>query len=293
MRPKLAFLGTGLLGFEIARRFAISGFPLFVWNRTRAKAEPLKADGAVVTGSPAEAAAQAELVLLMLTDARAVHEVLFSEECRKELRGKTICQLGTISSAETKEIGEKAKQAGASYFEAPVLGSKSEAETGKLIVMVGGEEQQFKEWKETFSAVGEKVVYAGKLGQAASLKLALNQLIGSLTSSFSLSLGLVRQRGVDVDLFMDILRGSALYAPTFDKKLARMLSGDFRPVNFPVKHLLKDVKLILGEASACGLSTAALEGVKEQLEAALSLQLADEDYSAVFSAITSAGKAQN
>jgi len=100
-----------------------------------------------------------------------------------------------------------------------------------------------------------------------------------------LSLGLVRRENIDVATFMTILRESALYAPTFEKKLPRLLNRDYGNPNFSTSHLLKDVRLVLSEAKACGLSADGLEGVVPLLSRALTGGLGESDYSAVYEAI--------
>jgi 3-hydroxyisobutyrate dehydrogenase len=112
-------------------------------------------------------------------------------------------------------------------------------------------------------------------------KLALNQLIASLTHSFSLSLHLVQQQGVDPQAFMALLRGSALYAPTFDKKLERELSGDYSNPNFPTAHLRKDLALFLREAAAGGLNSSGLDGLLSLLQGATAAGLDAHDYCAL------------
>ncbi|WRH69034.1 MAG: NAD-binding protein [Planktothrix sp. GU0601_MAG3] len=109
--------------------------------------------------------------------------------------------------------------------------------------------------------------------------------MASLTTAFALSLNFVQGQGVDIELFMEILRKSALYAPTFDKKLQRMLEENYQNPNFPTKHLLKDTNLFLKEATSMGLNTSSLEGVRAILEATQTLGKSDEDYSALFAAI--------
>ena len=126
----------------------------------------------------------------------------------------------------------------------------------------------------------------GPVGTAAATKLALNQLIAALTAGFALSLGFVQRQGVDEDKFMELLRDSALYAPTFDKKLNRMQEGNFADPNFPLKHLLKDINLFLSEAKAEGLEASSLAGVRQVVEKAKDAGLADEDYSSLYLGIT-------
>jgi 3-hydroxyisobutyrate dehydrogenase len=119
------------------------------------------------------------------------------------------------------------------------------------------------------------------VGAALTCKLALNQLIASLTHSFSLSLHLIQSGGVEVEAFMAILRGSALYAPTFDKKLGKQLTGDYANPNFPTAHLRKDLRLFLQAAAGAGLNSEGLAGLEQLLERATTAGLDSLDYSSL------------
>jgi 3-hydroxyisobutyrate dehydrogenase-like beta-hydroxyacid dehydrogenase len=113
----------------------------------------------------------------------------------------------------------------------------------------------------------------------------MNQLIASLTAGFSASLGLVRAEGIDVDVFMGLLRGSALYAPTFDKKLARMLAGDYGSPNFPLKHLIKDLALYQAVAAEHVMDEGVPAALRSLLEKAALAGYADDDYSSLYEAV--------
>ncbi len=262
----IALLGTGLLGRAIAERFQSVGHCVTVYNRTTAKALPLQACGITVVTRPEQAMAQADCVVLMLADAAAIHAVLLTAASLAVLRGKTVIQMGTIAQEESLAIQAEVERAGGSYCEAPVLGSIAEAKAGTLLVMVGGTEEQFTQWGQLFRSLGREPRLIGPVGKAASLKLALNQLIAAEISAFALSLGLVQRAGVPVETFMAILRESALFAPAFDKKLPRLLTRDYHHPNFSTRHLLKDVELFLKEASGYELTTSSLEGIKPVLE---------------------------
>jgi 3-hydroxyisobutyrate dehydrogenase len=162
-----------------------------------------------------------------------------------------------------------------------VLGSIPEAIKGTLLVMVGASPEQYEKYLPLLKVFGESPIHIGEVGQAAAMKLAFNQLIAGLTASFSLSLGLIQKEGVRVEQFMDMLRDSALYAPTFDKKLVRMLERNYENPNFPTRHLLKDTDLFLDAADEHGLTAASLEGVKDTVAIAIAKGLADADYSAI------------
>ena len=274
----IALLGTGLLGRAIAERLQAVGHTVVAYNRTATKALPLQAHGITVVGTPELAMVQADCVLLVLTDATAI-------------RGKTILQMGTIGSVESRTIQHEVKGCGGSYCEAPVLGSLAEAQAGTLFVMVGATEEQFARLSPLLRSLGREPRLIGPVGTAAALKLALNQLIAAEMSAFALSLGLVQRSGVSVDTFMAILRESALFAPTFDKKLPRLLKRDYRQPNFSTRHLLKDVALFLQEAGGRGLSTGGLEGIRPILEETIAQGLGEVDYSAIYERINPRGKA--
>ena len=281
----VGFIGTGLMGLPMAQRLLAADMPVIAYNRTAAKLEPLQAAGGQIANAPVEVLQAADCVVLMLTDAAAIHEMVLSEATRSALNGKTIIQMGTIAPSESQAIAAEITAAGGDYLEAPVLGSIPEAKSGNLIVMVGGTPEQFEKWSNVLSQFSPEPQLIGPVGTAAALKLGLNQLIGSLTTGFALSLGFMLRQGVDVEAFMNILRGSALYAPTFDKKLQRMVERNYANPNFPTKHLLKDMNLFSQEAEAIGLNASSLDGVRQILEIAKTMNLAEDDYSALFSAV--------
>ena len=281
----IALLGTGLLGRAIAERLQSVGHTVTVYNRTTTKALPLQACGITVVTRPEEAIAQADCVVLMLADAAAIHAVLLTPASLAVLRGKTVIQMGTIAQDESLALQAEIERVGGSYCEAPVLGSLAEAQAGTLLVMVGGTEGQFVQWGPLFRSLCREPRLIGPAGKAASLKLALNQLIVAEISAFALSLGLVQRAGVPVDTFMAILRESALFAPAFEKKLPRLLTRDYQHPNFSTRHLLKDAELFLREASGYALTTSGLEGIRPLLERTIEQGLGDSDYSAIFEVI--------
>ncbi|HEY9852702.1 MAG TPA: NAD(P)-dependent oxidoreductase [Leptolyngbyaceae cyanobacterium] len=282
---KIGFLGTGLMGKPLVERLLSANFSVVAYNRTESKLSPLRDGGVAIASSPAEVIEASDCIILMLTDASAIEQVLFSDSCQPKLKNRTIIQMGTIAPAESVAICDRIIAAGGEYLEAPVLGSIPEAQTGKLIVMVGASPAQFAQWRSLLQNFSPEPRLIGPVGTAAAIKLALNQLIASLTTTFALSLGFVQKEGVEVETFMEILRQSALYAPTFDKKLSRMLDENYDNPNFPTKHLLKDTNLFLAEAKSLGLNVSSLEGVKQILEIAQQMGLAELDYSALFSAV--------
>jgi 3-hydroxyisobutyrate dehydrogenase-like beta-hydroxyacid dehydrogenase len=282
---KVAFLGTGLMGLPMAQQLLAADIPLVAYNRTKEKLAPLKAAGASVVDTPKEAINSCECVILMLSNAMAIRCVLLCDGVLHSLKGRTVIQMGTITPTESKAIRDEVVAAGAKYLEAPVLGSIPEAKAGELIVMVGAEPEDFRNHTDLLQHFGSEPLLIGSVGTAAALKLALNQLIASLTTAFALSLSFIQRQGVDVELFMQVLRESALYAPTFDKKLKRMLSNNFANPNFPTKHLLKDTDLFITEAKSVGLNLTSIESIRHILQKTIRMSLSEEDYSSIYSAI--------
>ncbi len=284
---RVGIVGTGLMGQPLALRLQAAGIEVIAYNRTAAKLAPLVEAGIEVAQSCNRLLELADCAILMLGDARAIRETVLSATAKPYLVGCALLQMGTIGPSQSREISADVVACGGDYLEAPVLGSIPQVKAGTLQIMVGATPEQYQYWRELLEHLGAPE-HIGPVGSAAALKLALNQLIAGLTATFGLSLQFVRQQGIDVEQFMAIVRESALYAPTFDKKLPRLLADDYANPNFPTKHLLKDVNLFLDEAALAHLDGSVLQGIQTILERALQLGLADADYSALAVALRAA-----
>ena len=287
---KVGLMGTGLMGNPMGIRLLNAGLTVTVYNRTASKLQSLEEAGAIALSRPQLVLESADYIILMLTDAQAINQVLFDSKPDNSkqlelLQNKLVIQMATISPDQSKAISDRVSAAGGSYLEAPVLGSIPQVKTGELIIMVGGSSQNFERSLPLLKNFSPQPILVGEVGAASAMKLALNQLIAGLTSSFALSLGFVKKQNVDVEQFMQILRDSALYAPTFDKKLTRMSDRNFSNPNFPTKHLLKDTNLFLEQAQSIGLATDSLTGIQAIIQKAITLGLENEDYSAIYQAI--------
>eukprot|EP01023_Acetabularia_acetabulum_P015734 TRINITY_DN17705_c0_g1_i11.p1 TRINITY_DN17705_c0_g1~~TRINITY_DN17705_c0_g1_i11.p1 ORF type:complete len:360 (-),score=70.23 TRINITY_DN17705_c0_g1_i11:279-1358(-) len=289
--PSVTIVGVGLMGNKVARRLKQVGFPVTAWNRNIEKAKALQQLQISVIENLEDAISESEIVLLLLSDAAAIQQTVLDEKITKQLQGKMVVQMGTIGPNQAKEICKQVEAAGAEFMEAPVLGSQPEALKGTLLVMVGSKTppDQSKAWP-LLKALGESPLHMGDVGTAAATKLALNQLIASLTIGFSTSLTLLQKEDVNIEKFMDILRPSALYAPTFDKKLQRMLDEDYSNPNFPTKHLLKDIRLFNEVAQQAGVDPSLLEGLQKVIERTVERGLDNTDYSAVHDAVSKPSK---
>lgn len=276
---KVAFLGTGLMGSLMAERLIQHKYDLILWNRTESKTMKLKQLGAEIADSPSSAIQKAELVITMLADYVAVSSVLFEKEL--SYKNKTVIQMSTISPGESELLMERINLKGGEYLEAPVLGGLAQIPDGKLLPMVGASKELFVKWEMFLHNFAENVFYIGNVGKGSAAKLACNQLIASLLSAFSMSLGYITEQNIDPEIFMQVIRPSSYYVPAFDRKKDAMISGDYSETNFPLKHLNKDVKLAIENFGNSNVNVDPLSKVNEILELAIKSNLGNLDYSAL------------
>ena len=274
----IVLLGTGLLGEAIGRRLLEQGVMLKVWNRTTEKCKPLVEQGAVLIESLHGAAKGCHGVITVLRDGPVSAEVIAE---LGDLDGVCCLPMGTMGISESRQLELQVQGQQGAYLEAPVLGSKPEALKGTLLVMAGGDAAIFHQQLPLLRLLSADPKWMGPTGSAAASKLALNQLIASLTHGYSLALRLVQASGLEIEQFMEVLRPSALYAPTVDKKLDRMLSNDFTNPNFSTALLRKDLQLFVREATLAGVNSEALVGLVDLLTLAEGTALDVSDYSAL------------
>ncbi|MCU7906730.1 MAG: NAD(P)-dependent oxidoreductase [Candidatus Thiodiazotropha sp. (ex Epidulcina cf. delphinae)] len=282
---KVTLLGLGLMGRPIAHRLVHCGHDVVAWNRSPERLGSAKSEALSVSADIASAVEMGEVLLLTLSDAAAIDKVLFTTGITSLIRGKTVLQMGTIAPDESRLISNRVQKAGGDYLEAPVLGSIPEARSGELIIMAAGPEAVYHHCLLILRGLGKEVDLIGPVGQGATMKLAMNQLIASLTAGFSQSLGLVRAEGVEVEQFMKLLRQSALYAPTFDKKLQKFLEHDYSNPNFSLRHLIKDVQLFKQVATASAMNAEIADATLRVLVSGREAGYGDEDYSSLYEAI--------
>ncbi|MBL67636.1 MAG: 2-hydroxy-3-oxopropionate reductase, partial [Verrucomicrobiales bacterium] len=179
-QSKIAFLGTGLMGAPMCRCLLKAGFELTVWNRSAAKAEPLKANGATLAATPADAVADAEVVITMLSDGPAVAEVMFEQGVAAAIaEGATRIDMSSIGANEAMDHAERHLAAGVAYLDAPVSGGTKGAAAGELAIMAGGAPETFAAMEPVFAAMGN-ATHVGPNGCGQLSKLA-NQVIVAIT----------------------------------------------------------------------------------------------------------------
>jgi 3-hydroxyisobutyrate dehydrogenase len=278
-QPTVALLGTGTMGAGMARNIAAAGLPLRVWNRTRAKAEPLAAVADVVHDA-ADAVVGADVVITMLYDADSVAETM--ERTRGSLaEGAVWLQQSTVGVAGTERLAALADDLGVTFVDAPVLGTRKPAEDGALVVLASGPEEARERVAPVLGAIGSRTMWVGETGAGTRLKLAANAWVFTVVEGVAESLALTRELGLDPRLFLEAVGGGALDAPYVQLKGAAMLEESFAPA-FALRGALKDAGLILEAAAGAGLELGLLPGVRDHFARAVDAGHGDEDMAATW-----------
>ena len=282
-RPQLAVLGTGRMGAPIASNLLAAGFAVSVWNRTRSRAAGPAGDGAWVGSTPAQAAAQADIVFTMLTDGAAVEQVMSGPEgaAAATRPGAVWIQMSTVGVEWTHRLAELAEQHGLRFVDAPVSGSDGPAREGTLLVLASGADDVRAEVQPVFEAIGRRTLWLGPAGNGSALKLALNTWLASLVEGMAEVLALTDALQVDPRVFVDTLADLPLSSPFAIAKGNAMIAHDFAP-GFALRHALKDVGLALDAANERGVELPVTASLQESWEDVVAAGHADDDVSVVF-----------
>lgn len=267
---KVAVLGLGIMGRGVARTLLREGFDVTVWNRSADKAAPLADDGATVATSPAEAVAEADVILSIVFDADSVLSVL-EQAAQAVPPGAVWVQASTIGLDGTTRVVKKAEGAGVRLIEAMMLGTKAPAENGALVMLAAGDPALIEKAQPVLDAMGQKTVNAGsRVGNGSALKLAANAWIASITAATAQSLAVAEALGLDGSLFLEAIDGGAADSPYAHVKGGGMLKASYDP-SFALDGLRKDIGLIADAAHGAGVDTrllAALSAVYADASAA-------------------------
>ncbi len=279
---KVAFLGLGTMGAPMAGHIAKAGYPLIVWNRTPAKMQPFVELGAKAAKSPAHAAAEADIVITMVSRPQDVEEIVLGPSGALEgLRaGAVLVDMSTVSPVTSRKLAGAVTTKRAEFLDAPVVGSKGPATDGTLVILAGGLPQTLKRCEPILRAMGKTIVHAGTVGCGSALKLATNLMLGHLAAGFAEALVLARSAGLDPQRLLEVLQASTFASPWYQTKGASMLKGDFSP-HFALKHMRKDFELMCGLASETSAPVPVTQAIRKLLAEAEGAGKGEMDYSAI------------
>jgi 3-hydroxyisobutyrate dehydrogenase len=251
-KPKLAVLGLGTMGTAIAQTAHRAGLPLVVWNRDPAAAKSFEGTDVEVAPSVADAAAQADVVITMVTNAAAVRSIATEQGLIDALRPRAVwAQMSTIGLEGTMELATLLadRKSEALFVDAPVSGSKVPAENGTLLVFASGPDAAQPLVDPVFSAIGQRTIWLGAVGNGSRMKLVNNVLLAFTAEGVANALALAHRLGLPEASVVDAFDGGPLISPWESGKLRRIEHADYSP-EFALELALKDVHLALAEGGA-------------------------------------------
>ena len=284
---RVAVLGTGIMGFPIARNIAAAGIEVSAWNRTIERAEPLREHGVEVAEDPADAVEGADLVITMLRDGDAVQSVMTDGGALAAFGDETVwSQMSTVGLKATDRFAGLAGEAGVRFVDAPVTGSREPAEQGQLTVLASGPQDTHEVCDPAFDAIGRKTIWMEKAGDGQRLKMVANSWVVALTEAVAETMALAGGLGVEKERFLELIKDTPLDSAYAQTKGRMMIEGAFPP-SFPLELAAKDAGLILEAAEGAELHLALLRAVRDQMLRAVELGHGDEDMAATYRAAAS------
>lgn len=270
------------MGAPMAAHIAKAGYPLIVWNRTPAKARPLITLGAKAAKSPAHAAAEADVVITMVSRPQDVEDVVLGPSGALEglQAGAVLVDMSTVSPVTSRKLAGAVATKHAEFLDAPVVGSKGPATDGTLVILVGGLPPTLKRCEPILRTMGKTIIHAGNVGCGSALKLATNLMLGHLSAGFVEALILVQAAGLDPQRFLEVVHASPFASPWYQTKGVGMLKGDFTP-HFALKHMRKDFELMCGLAKETRAAVPVTEAIRKLFAEAESAGKGELDYSAI------------
>lgn len=278
---QIGWIGLGQMGLPMAHNAIKAGHGVAAYNRTRSRAEELAKSGAKIAETPAAAAAN-DVVVTMLSDDRAVEEVVFgSGEVLKAMRaGAVHVSMSTISVALSRRLTQEHRGAGQDFVSSPVFGRPEAAAAQKLIVIPAGAPAAVKRLQPLFDTVGQKTFVMGDDPVVANVaKLAGNFLIAAMIESLGEAFALLRKHGVEPTAYLEMLTSTLFNAPVYKTYGALIASDNYEPVGFKMALGLKDVRLVLAAAEAARAPMPVASLVRDRMLSGLARGRGEDDWS--------------
>jgi 3-hydroxyisobutyrate dehydrogenase len=276
----------------MAGRLVDSGYLVTAWNRTRGRADDLIKRGARVADSPRDAAAGSRVIVLMVSDPAAVSDVLGGGRgvLAGARAGSTVVNMSTIGPADSLRFAEQCEKAGVRYVEAPVMGSIGQAASGTLVAIVSGDTTAVADVSGMLLVMTKQIIPAGAIGQASTLKLVMNLLVGGTIELLAESIAAAQRSGLPLELFRETLLSSVLASPFVGYKSPLLFERRY-DAQFSTRLMLKDLDLVLASAGEHGLALPATAIIREQFARAVAAGLGDDDAASVREVMDGDGKA--
>ncbi len=284
---KIGFIGLGIMGAGMAANLLKSGFEVRVWNRSAEKTIALLGQGAVLAATPAALAADSDVVILCVSDAAAVAQLLFADQgvVSGAQPNLLVIDMSTISPRDSRTHAERLAAQGLRMLDAPVSGSREGAEQGTLSIMVGGDSAAYEECRPIFSAMGSTLIHVGeRCGDGQTVKL-VNQLLASgHTLIMSEALLFAQAGGVDLEKTLAAVSAGAAGSWMLSNRGPQVIRRDWTP-GFTIDLQLKSLSAVLSAAADNGVPVPTTAQLYQYYRALQAQGLGEEGHHALIKAL--------
>ena len=291
MNPSIALLGLGTMGRGMTANLLKTGFPLTVWNRTRSKADALSSSRTAVVDTPTQAAQDATVVIAMLADDAASRAAWLGEDGAMAgmSSGSVAVECSTLSPDWIRELHEAVTQRGLRMVEAPVTGSRTQAEAGQLNFLVGADQEVLDAVTPVLRCMSRDILHLGPVGSGAQLKLINNFLCAVQVASFAEALAWMEQTGLRLDTALDFLKRGAPGSGILSAMSERMTHRTYE-VNFLLRLMAKDLRYARLAAAQLGIDVSTSSPAQDLFRQAEDQGLGEKDMSAVVEVVRRASE---
>ncbi|URD50953.1 NAD(P)-dependent oxidoreductase [Chroococcidiopsis sp. CCNUC1] len=283
---KIAYLGLGIMGSGMVGNLLQAGHSVTVWNRTPDRCTPLVEKGATQANTPAQAVANAEIVMYCLSNEEAIADTVFGEDgiLSGVHQGQIAIDMSTVHPNTSRREAVAYAEKGVEFIDAPVFGSKNESAAGGLWIVVGGKKEVFEKVKPILEPLSETIHYMGETGMGATMKLVGNAVVISQIEALGEAMILAKKAGLNPQDVLDVLHVTDFKSPIFDGMGSTLVKRDFS-TSFALKWLLKDANLIAQLAQDNNSPIPAIALARETVKAAVNHGWGEENASAAIKAL--------
>ena len=290
---KIGFIGLGIMGSRMAANLQKHGYPLVVFNRTRAKAEPLLGPCGTFSDSPAKVADQVDILFTMLASPDAVEQAaLRANGFLNYLRPNALwVDCSSVNPSFSKKMAAAAAGRQIHFIDAPVTGSAEVAEVGKLVFWVGGQDADLETIRSLLLCMGNKIIHVGGHGMGTSLKMVVNLLMGNAMAAFAEGMALGQGLGISSKVLFDSLLGMPAVAPFLASKREKIETENYE-AEFPLRWMQKDLHLASVSAYESDVAMPLTNAAKELYRLAMREGHSTQDFSAIYNFLTTISQNQ-
>lgn len=266
---RIGWIGLGNMGIPMVGNLLKAGYQVTVYNRSKDKADPLLSQGALWADKPSQLWNNSDVVISMVSDDEAVKAIykqgiLFDSK----QTGKIAIDMSTVSPDTSKWLAKQCNEYGIQFLDAPVSGSVQPAREGKLLVLVGGDQEVFEKVRSIFEVLGKMVLYLGTTGSGSNAKLAINLLLGITVQGIAESVLFAEKQGIKTEDMLAIINESAVGTAISRGKTPSILADEY-PAAFALKHAAKDLRLAIGAGADLPVGQAANQTFQTALKEGL------------------------